>query len=76
MSTADLLRVISIVGAWSRGDAQAVEVLIQDQGPELFADLLEFVVMVIDHNTEGQAGLFLEWMSGQALAIQAQEAKR
>lgn len=75
MSTAELLQIIAVVSAWARADNEAVEVLVEGAGPEMFANLLDFTTMVITHNTGGNAADYLGWLGGQALTLQAHEAR-
>ena len=75
MTTADVLRAIALLSAWARADHEAVKILLDEGRPNVIAHLLEFVLMVLGQNTDGNPLAFLEWMGDQARAIQADEAR-
>ena len=76
MTTAQLLQAIALVSAWARNDEEAVKLLIADAGPHVIPNLVELLLMVLQQNTDGNATAYLQFLSEQALSIQADEAKR
>ena len=76
MDIAQVLHTIAVVSAWARRDEEAVHVLIKDGGPDLYCNLIELLLMVIGQNTGNNPQAYLEFLSEQAITIQAHEAGR
>ena len=76
MSTAELLRVIALLSTWARGDFDAVEIVLDEGRPDMVAHLVEFTLLVLDQNCDGNGLAYLEWLGDQARTLHAQEADR